>query len=127
MHQELEEVELCEKLSRQHLEDQIAEFQEREQQSCAEELVLCPLCNEANLLQVSSYEVACPNNMNGSCAMRLERSTETISLPKMRERLGTAYDIHASTTCTTSPLEFHLDDLTFTAVCHACDFTVAIA
>lgn len=133
MHQELEEAELCEQLNRQHLEGQIAEYQNWEHQSCGEEtLVLCPLCKEANLMQLSPCGVACPNNMNGSCALRLERSSETIPLSSLRERLGTAYEMHASSCA--SPMEFHLenqgdqgDNWTLVATCHTCDTSTFVA
>lgn len=127
--EEMEEVELCEQLSRQHLEDQIAEFEDWEQAEQGDETVLCPLCKDTNLLQLSQYGVACPNNMNGTCPLRLERSEETVLLPNLRERLRTAYEMHA---CACSgALDFHLqkredDEMSLVATCNTCDSNVSI-
>ena len=131
LNEEMEEVELCEHLRRQHMEDQIAEFQDWEaEQDQTNQVVLCPLCQEANLMQLSENGVTCPNHMNGACPLRLERTEETILLPNLRERLGTAYEKHACE-CT-GPLQFQIlqkredDERTLVASCNMCNSNVTI-
>lgn len=123
----MEEMELCERLNAQHIEEQIAEFEEWEA-SRLNDLVLCPICKNANLLPLSEHDVVCPNHMNGSCSLRLERSEEIILLSNLRERLKTAYELH-SCTCS-GPLEFAVHErnnwVILVATCSMCDSHVSI-
>jgi len=130
LNEEMNQVELCEQLSRQHFENQIAEFQDWEENDDDDE-VPCPICNDANLLQLSHNGIACPNNMSGTCPLRIERasSAEYLVLSNLRERLGTAHEVHACTCC--SPLEFQLqprenDKVVLVATCNTCHSNVAI-
>jgi hypothetical protein len=74
------------------LEERIAEFQEWEGNSV--EGVLCPLCQEANLLH-SHNRLVCPNHMDHSCAFDVQ-NTLNLSLDDLQERLRVGYDLHTS-------------------------------
>lgn len=123
----MEEMELCERLNAQHIEDQIAEFEDWEA-SRLNDLVLCPVCKNANLIPLSEYGLVCPNHVNGWCSLRLERSEEIILLSNLRERLRTAYEVH-SCTCS-GPLEFatreSYNGVILVATCSMCDSNVSI-
>jgi hypothetical protein len=124
----VEEMELCESLNAQHFEDQIADFQDWEDSSRWDDLVLCPVCKDANLISLSEHSVVCPNHMHGSCALRLEGYTIGV-LSNLRERLQTAYEVH-SYTCS-SPLEFVVQKrdngvMMLVATCSMCDSHVSI-
>jgi hypothetical protein len=130
----MEEAELCEQLSRQHLETQIQEFQDWEEEKGNEDdVVLCPICKESNLVQEQNGVVACLGNHNGTCPLRLQQAPvqEMNLIPMIRGRLGTAYEMHACT-CS-SPLEFQLqathadnDTLSLVATCDTCHSNVII-
>lgn len=120
---------LCERLDAQHLEDQIAEFETWEfHRDDSEEAVPCPVCRDANLLPTATG-IVCPNQMNGSCVLRLEGLEDSIALPSLRERVRTAYEVHA---CTCSgPLDFSVqtrNDGTSNLLssCNFCHFNVSI-
>ena len=123
----MEEIELCERLNAQHIEEQIAEFEDWEA-SRVNDLVLCPICKSDNLLSLSEHVVVCPNQIKGSCSLRLERSDEIILLSDLRERLQTVYEVH-SCTCS-GPLEFAVREsnnwVILVATCSICDSNVSI-
>jgi hypothetical protein len=128
-----EEAELCEQLSRQHLEHQIQEFQDWQLlQSPQEEcvvvvVVVCPLCRDTNLVELpAGGGVACPN-----AACCLTELPQAKSLENVRERLGAAFEMH---NCS-SPLELVLksstgdtanDEEHLVANCHVCDYHLVI-
>jgi hypothetical protein len=121
----MEEMELCERLNAQHIEDQIADFQDWEASRC-DDIVLCPVCKDANLILLLEHGVVCPNQMNGSCSLRLE--SNTIVMSNLRERLQTAYDVH-SCACS-GPLDFQVGkrdngDMLL-ATCIMCDSNISI-
>lgn len=122
----MEEAELCEQLSRQHLEHQIQEFQDWQllqspQEECV--VVVCPLCHDTNLIELpAGGGVACPNA--ACCLLQLPQAK---SLENVRERLGAAFEMH---NCS-SPLEIVLKSTGdnkehLVAHCHVCDYHLVI-
>lgn len=127
-------MELCEQLNRQHLEHEIEEFQDWEEHKSVvcetKEHVVCPLCHEANLVQLVLGGVTCPNHRNGSCSLQLLQDTK--SLENLRERLRTAFEMHSN--CS-HPLDVQLvrnatrendKEQHLVANCHACDYHLVI-
>jgi hypothetical protein len=130
----VEEAELCEQLSRQHLEHQIQEFQDWQllqspQEECGDVVVVCPLCHDTNLVELpAGGGVACPNAAAACCC--LLQLPQAKSLENVRERLGAAFEMHNN--CS-SPLELVVLKSTgddnkehLVANCHVCDYHLVI-
>jgi hypothetical protein len=77
------------------------EESKREAEEQSDEPVLCPICQEANLLASFTREgsgyfttITCPNHMDGSCPLLL-RTQHNLTLQDLEERLREAYDQHS--------------------------------
>jgi len=113
-----------------HLRDQIEDFERWESahahgDSHEQELqtvVLCPICNEANLCTTQDGAILCPNQMDGSCSLYFN-FLPGLNLDALKDALQLACEEHG-TYCNNS-LSFRLatDSETsadLSAVCGAC-------
>jgi hypothetical protein len=97
---ELEEAAMDRQLQDQDtfLEDQIAYYEQlHENENDESMVVLCPVCQEARLVQTAANEIVCPNSMDGSCSMRLTRCSSTLLI--LKELLRSTIE-HHSMACT---------------------------
>ena len=55
--------------------------------------LLCPLCQETNLLPTATGGLVCPNHMDGSCSMILNELSG-INVDNLRDRLAHTFEEH---------------------------------
>jgi hypothetical protein len=91
--EEILEQERCQELE---LEEEIAHYQEWEEQMPDhlpdEECVICPMCWEGLLRQSPSGDIACPNE---ACQFRLIGQQSAVTLTELKERLRVALENHS--------------------------------
>jgi hypothetical protein len=110
-----------EEYEQRYLLEQANDFDEWQAQQLHEEesFVLCPICQDANLLQTDEG-ILCPNHMDGYCSLQLSRPL--LQLETLRELLRLTFDRHGSH-CS-GKLSFQVAaspaDTTLVAVCSTC-------
>ena len=107
--EELDAAEYEEQLHMEELEHRIAEYEEWESEmQVAQEnsIVVCPLCQEMELVQQTNAFV-CPNYAQGSCSFSIDRKSQQVTLSSLLQNLQGALVKH-SDSCACN-LEFTLE------------------